>query len=110
MVRNLAELVELLESVPKLDGKVVYRAWPVGEAPDLPFVCYMETSSDNFAADNQVYNKAKNVDIELYTENKDIELEASLEAVLDGADIFYESDDNYLDDEKCYQRIYQVTI
>lgn len=107
---TLAEIYTLLNGVTGFAGKVVYEAWPENEAPELPFICYLETSSDNFGADNKVYYKRKNVQIELYSKRKDGTSEAAIEAALDDAGIFYNSSDVYLDDEKCHERIYEIEV
>jgi len=105
---TLEQLKTLLETV--LPHKVVYRAWPVGNAPQLPFICYFSTGSDNFGADNHVYHSATPVRIELYEETKSLTTEGALEAALDGAGIYWDRDETYLDDERCYFILYEVTI
>ena len=52
---ELSDIGSLVNAVPGLQGKVAYRAFPVGEAPSLPFVTYLERSQDPFAADNAAY-------------------------------------------------------
>lgn len=105
---TLAELNTTLSAV--LPGRIVYNAWPVGEAPPLPYVCYYSTGSDNFAADNVVYDSNRPVRIELYTRSKDLATEAAVEAALTGAGIYWSRDESYIDDEKVYLTIYEVTI
>ena len=105
---TLSELNTALSAV--LPGKVVYNAWPVGEAPPLPYVCYYSTGSDNFAADNIVYDSSRPVRIELYARSKDLATEAAIEAALTGAGIYWTRDESYITDEKVYLTIYEVTI
>ena len=105
---TLAELNTTLSAV--LPGRIVYNAWPVGEAPPLPYVCYYSTGSDNFAADNVVYDSNRPVRIELYTRSKDLTTEAAIEAALTGAGIYWSRDESYIDDEKVFMTIYEVTI
>lgn len=105
---TLAELNTTLSAV--LPGRIVYNAWPVGEAPPLPYVCYYSTGSDNFAADNVVYDSNRPVRIELYTRSKDLTTEAAVEAALTGAGIYWTRDESYIDDEKVFMTIYEVTI
>ena len=105
---TLADLNTTLSAV--LPGRIVYNAWPVGEAPPLPYVCYYSTGSDNFAADNVVYDSNRPVRIELYTRSKDLTTEAAVEAALTGAGIYWTRDESYIDDEKVFLTIYEVTI
>lgn len=93
-----------------LPDKVVYNAWPVGEAPPLPYMCYYSTGADNFGADNKVYNSNRNVRIELYTRSKDLTTEAAVETALNGVGLYWTRDESYIDDEKVFMTIYEVTI
>ena len=93
-----------------LPDKVVYTAWPIGEAPPLPYMCYYSTGADNFGADNKVYNSNRNVRIELYTRSKDLTTEAAVETALNGVGLYWTRDESYIDDEKVFMTIYEVTI
>lgn len=93
-----------------LPDKVVYNAWPVGEAPPLPYMCYYSTGAENFAADNQVFSSNRDVRIELYARSKDLTTEASIEAALNGAGLYWTRDESYISDENVYLTIYEVTI
>lgn len=107
---TLADLFTLLNSTATFENKVAYRAFPVGNAPDLPYICILATNTDNFNADNKVYKVIQGVDVELYTENKEPDTEAALEAVLDGADIPWDKFEEFLDSENCYQITYEISI
>lgn len=105
---TLAELYTILDRA--FPNKVAYSAFPEKEAPEMPFLCIVETSTDNFGADNKVFHKRHNVDIELYTKIKDLNTELLLENTLDAVPIFYNASDTYLDDEKCFERIYEIEV
>lgn len=81
--------------------KCVYRAWPEGKAPALPFVCYLERGSDNFAADNSVYLPVSDFDVELYSREKDPTSEALIEGALNSAGIVWEKIEDYIESERC---------
>lgn len=55
-----------------------------GESPDPPFLCFLYSEAAEFGADNIVYHSFSHLDIELYTDLKDPELEQKVEAVLTG--------------------------
>ena len=48
---SLEEIKKLLETTGL---PVAYRAFPVGNAPPLPFICYLFSSTNNFNADDVV--------------------------------------------------------
>ncbi|MEG0854416.1 MAG: hypothetical protein RSF82_11115 [Angelakisella sp.] len=78
--------------------------------PNPPFITYLLPSSKNFAADNTVYAKINSLQIELYTDKKDPTAEATLESALDGATIFYDKSETYIDSEQLYQIIYECEV
>lgn len=107
---TLAELKNALASIRGFDKKVAYRAFPVGAAPELPFICYLDTSTDNFIADNEVYAVIHGVDVELYTQNKDQKSESLVEACLKDLGIVWQKYDEYIDDQSMYEVIYSFNI
>jgi hypothetical protein len=107
---TLAELYNALKSITGFSNKVVYRAWPVGEAPPLPFIVFLVEGSDNFGADNIVYKAINRVNVEFYSKNKDTVSEGLIEALFENLSIYWEKDETYLDDEQCYEIIYSIEV
>lgn len=107
---TLAELYTQLTSINGFSKKVTYRAWPVGKAPALPFIVYLVDGSDNFGADDIVYKAINRVSIELYSKNKDTASESAIETLLGNLSIYWEKDEVYLDDEQCYEIIYNIEV
>ena len=105
---TLSELAAMLETV--MPNKVVYCAWQEGNAPALPFICYLERRSNNFAADGIAYHRIKRIDVELYTDNKEPATEKSLEDAFDAAGIYWESSEDYIEDEKMYLKTYEIEV
>lgn len=96
-----------------LDGTGIpfaYDHFAEGESPEPPFICYLLPGSDNFAADGQVYFRISEVRVELYTDRKDPETEAKVEAVLDAAGIFYNKSEIWIQSEKLYEVLYSMEI
>lgn len=102
---TLAEVKNMLE---ESGMPVAYGSFPVGSAPPLPFICYLVTGSNNFIADGVVYQAVQAIDIELYTQQKDPDAEAAVEAAL--ATLPWEKSEVYLDDEKCVQIVYEIEV
>lgn len=107
---TLKGLNTALNSIPGFNKKVAYRAFPVGKAPKLPFICYLCTNTDNFFADAQVFQVIQEVDIELYTAKKDETTERLVEAMLDENHLGWEKGEEYLDSENCYMITYTVEL
>lgn len=87
---------------------VTYRAWPVGEAPPLPWICYRFTNTNNFPADNRVYLRVDDFDVELYTKTKDPEAEAAVESALSA--FFWQKTETYIETEDCYMILYELEV
>ena len=83
-----------------------YDHFAEGESPEPPFICYLLPQSDNFSADGKVYYKISGVNIELYTDMKDLSVEQKVEAVLDMHGIFYEKTEVWIESEKLYEVLY----
>ena len=81
-----------------------------GESPEPPFLVFLYPNSDNFAADGMVYFKVNRLNIELYTDLKDVELEETVEAVLDKHGIFYEKSEVWIESENLYEVLYQMEV
>ena len=96
----------LLEVLQEIGIPFAYDHFAEGESPDPPFICYLIPASDNFSADGQVYFKANEVHIELYTDKKDIDREALVEAVLDSHGIFYDRTEVWIESERLYEVLY----
>jgi hypothetical protein len=96
----------LLEVLQEIGIPFAYDHFAEGESPDPPFICYLIPASDNFSADGRVYFKANEVHIELYTDKKDIDKEALVEAVLDSHGIFYDRTEVWIESERLYEVLY----
>ncbi len=101
------DLVRLLEEtgIP-----FAYDHFAEGESPDPPFICYLLPQSDNFSADGRVYLKVSSVNIELYTDSKDLSVEQKLEAVMDAYSIFYDKTEVWIESEKLYEVLYSFEM
>lgn len=75
-----------------------------------PFIFFTYPDSDHFAADNGVYQKIMALRIELYTDEKDLTLEHTVEDVLDANGLFYTSAETYIDSEKMYMVAWETEV
>ena len=101
---------EVLEMMDEMKLPYAYHHFVEGESPDPPFLVFLYPNSDNFAADGMVYFKVNRLNIELYTDLKDVELEETVEAVLDKHGIFYEKSEVWIETENLYEVLYQTEV
>lgn len=105
---TLEQVWAMLKSVTGFANKVAYYQWPIGEAPDLPYVCFFEKKAYTFPADNVTYYSRPRISVELYTKNRDPATEALFEQAFTVAGIYYTKETEYLDDERCQITVFQL--
>lgn len=106
---DFAAIMDEIKTDAHLNG-VVYDFYPEGAAPALPFAAWRSPSIDPFGADDITFYHANDVEIEMLTEHRDTTKEAAIEADLTKYGIFFSKRVTYLDDEKCYQTLYEMEI
>ncbi len=107
---TLQNVGELLSAIDGFSDKVAYRSFPAEEHVPVPFLVYYEVGTDNFAADDAVYYSPVEVQIELYTAVKNIEIESRIEKAFSLAGLFWNRYETYLDSQHCFETVYNITI
>ena len=102
--------MEFKAELEQLEIPIQYQAFASGQAPELPYLIFYENDSDNIFADNQNWFDVLNVVCELYTDEKDIELETKLHKLFYDNEIEYNSTETYIDSENMYLKAYDVQI
>lgn len=91
-----------------------YYSWPEGDprhpVPALPYLVWYLPGSENFAADDKVYQVIQTLNIELYTETKDFSTEQEVEAVLDANNMVWDKVETYINSEHMYQVLYTMEV
>lgn len=103
-------LIEIKNMLSSTGLPIAYYQYPVGQAPQLPYLVYYYPQSVNFGADNKVYQKANQLNIELYSKQKSFELEERIENVLDEFEIFYNKIESYIESEEMYEVLYESEV
>lgn len=101
---------EVMAMLTEMDIPFAYDHFVEGESPDPPFLVFLYPGSNHFAADGRVYFKVNRLNIELYTDKKDVELEETVEAVLDRHGIFYGKSEVWIESENLYEVLYQMEV
>lgn len=87
-----------------------YYQFPEDTVKGPPFICFFYPQDANFDADNLPYAPATAVTIELYTNEKNFTLEATLEGVLLSYGLNFAKAETYLDSEHMHMEIYTTEI
>jgi hypothetical protein len=101
---------EVLQMIKSIGFPVAYHHFAEGQEPGKPYIVYLYPGTDNFSADGTVYQDINQLDIELYTENKNIAAEKAVEAVLKEQGFFYEKIESYLETEKMFEVLYEMEV
>jgi hypothetical protein len=107
---TLAELKQLLDTTGYPVAYSHFNNTAENPPPSPPFITYLEAFSSNQFADNKVYKKVKNIQVELYTNYKDLTAESTLENVLDANEIPYETTEAFIESEQLFQKIYEIGV
>lgn len=105
------KLVDFRSELKKVGVPVQYRAFKEGEAPELPYIIfYLDDTTGSLEADNKLFWKLQNVSAELYTDEKDVELEEKLEQIFEENEISFDAYESYIDSEQMFEMLYEITI
>lgn len=107
------KLQELVNKLKELGYPVAFSHFKVdgdNPPPPLPFITYTTPGSNNLIADNKVYHKTTEVNIELYTESKDIEAERTVEDMLDVNELPYNASQSWIEGEGVFLKIYEIGL
>lgn len=102
--------VEIKEMIESIGLPFTYDSFPDNIAPDPPYLVFNYPQNNDFGADNINFVSIDTLNIELYTRNKDFELEQDVEAVLNANGFFYEKNEAFIRTEHLYQITYVMEV
>lgn len=76
----------------------------------FPYITYTTPDNDDLMADNINYYKVVNVDIEVYTNKKDLVVEEKIENILIENELPYTTYQTTIEDEEVFQKVYEITL
>lgn len=100
----------LMTIIEEIGLPFAYSHFAEGESPNPPFMVYLFPKNKHFGADGYVYYKNTEVDLEVYTDKKDLELEGKIEEILDREKIYYEKSETWIESERLYEVLYEFTV
>lgn len=101
---------ETMAMLQEADLPLAYDHFAEGESPDPPFLVFLFPESENVFADDTVYQKVEDLNVELYTDRKDPRLEKKLETILMERQCPYVKTEVWISDERMYEVLYQTQI
>lgn len=101
---------ELIESLKKTGFPAAYHHFEERQGPKPPFIVYYEKGTNNMIADGKVYKKICRVNVELYTDCKDLEAEEKVEMALDEIGACWEKEEDYIESERMYEVLYEMEV
>ena len=103
-MKRIAELIKSM-GLP-----FAYHHFTEGESPNAPFLIFLSPGENTFSAANYMYFRFKQLDIELYTDIKNPELEEQIEQVLKRHKIYYTKTETWIPSEKMYEVLYEMEV
>lgn len=100
-------IAEMLNSV---GIPTAYYQFPEDSGQEPPFICFYYPNNIPLYADDQNYYGAEALTIELYTDNKDFDLEQAIEDVLTENDLPFIKREDYIGSEKMFQITYETEV
>ena len=94
---------QIAEMMEEMGLPFAYHHFAEGESPAPPFLLFLSPGENTFSADNLAYFSCKQLDIELYTDKKQPELEEQVETVLSQHEIYYTKTETFIDSEELYE-------
>ena len=101
---------EISTMISQIGVPTAYYQFPKGTDIAPPFACFFYSSDNDFKADNSNYQKIEHLIIELYTDNKDFELEAATESVLAANGFVWSKAEEWIDTERMLEVIYETDV
>ena len=87
-----------------------YYQFPEDTGQQPPFICFYYPDRNDLLADDSNYQKIVSLTIELYTDQKDFDLEETLEAVLAEHGLVYSFDETFIDSEQMHLSTYYTDV
>ena len=101
---------QVADLLATIDLPFTYWSFPENEAPTLPYFVFYYPSNDDLSADNINYQTIVNMNLELYSENKDFTLEKRVEDVFTSNGIYFQKSEQYIRNERMHEVLYEVQL
>ena len=101
---------EIAEMLAATGYPVTYLQWPEKKVPPLTYICYYYPSMEPETADDTHYAQFYTLNVELYTKEKQFDVENNVEQALLNAGFVFTKEEDYLNDENMYEELYMMEV
>jgi len=101
---------QIADMIEEVGLPFAYREFEEGSAEAPPFICFFFPGTNDFFADNSNYQRIEELVVELYTDEKDFDLEERLEGILASHGLTFERTEDRLDSERMYMETYTMEV
>lgn len=104
------EIADMVESIGLDCCYYQFELGPNDPPPELPYVCFFYERNNDMEADDSNYQAIVGLVVELYSETKDFEHEALVEAALAAAGLVYGKLSDYIESERMFLTTYTTEV
>lgn len=101
---------EVAAMIAEIQIPYAYYQFPEGTEQPTPFACFFYSGDNDMKADDANYQKIEHLIIEIYTDNKDFELEATVEGILASHGMVWSRDEEWIESERMLEVIYEMDV
>ena len=101
---------EVAAMVAEIGVPYAYYQFPEGTGQETPFICFFYSNDNDVKADNTNYQSIEHLIIELYTDNKDFDLERRVESVLASHGMVYSRDEEWIESERMLEVVFETDV
>lgn len=101
---------QIASMVESMGFPYAYYEFDEGSGQQPPFICFYYPNNNDFHADGVNYANIEQLNIELYTDEKDFDAEEKVESVLKANGLTFQKAETKIDSEKMYQVLYECEV
>lgn len=101
---------EVSAMIAEIKIPYAYYQFPEGTEQPTPFACFFYSGDNDFKADNLNYQKIEHLILEVYTDNKDFTLEATVESVLAKYGMVWTRSEEWIESERMLEVVYEMDV
>lgn len=101
---------EVATMIAEIGIPYAYYQFPEGTEQATPFACFYFANDNDFLADDSNYQNIEHLILEVYTDNKDFDLEQTVKSVLASYNMVWTRSEEWIDSERMQESIYEMDV